>query len=372
MQVNPDYLYSVDVNKDISVPVVGEVEEILQIIRPYTSSDVRIATYFYDREDTVEEQQQSLIYFENTYMKNTGVLYQAQNTFDCVAVLSGTVLNIKEDDILGNVVEVEHNPNLRTIYYSLGEVNVQVGEALSQGDLIGTSGENNITDSASNLLFEVYYNGTLIDPEEFYNMDVTTLEQYLYLEVIALKELIIYFCDNTLYIVHNMKIIEKKMDSIYQGLVVDRTKFIESFMQILKKEKIKTKLFGDKIYIVKDVYFNERDMFYLENIFLELGFVQVLFMDIKDLFLSDYTYIGIFKDYMVFYLDKPVFLDLYYFKDFPKLISYFQEYYESYVVLFGTNENIPEINQSLINIYYIDNYKDFIVKSLLKVKKYGV
>ena len=161
MQVNPDYLYSVDVNKDISVPVVGEVEEILQIIRPYTSSDVRIATYFYDREDTVEEQQQSLIYFENTYMKNTGVLYQATDTFDCVAVLSGTVLNIKEDDILGNVVEVEHNPNLRTIYYSLGEVNVQVGEALSQGDLIGTSGENNITDSASNLLFEVYYNGTV-------------------------------------------------------------------------------------------------------------------------------------------------------------------------------------------------------------------
>lgn len=54
-----------------------------------------------------------------------------------------------------------------------------------------------------------------------------------------MKELIIYFCDNTLYIVHNMKIIEKKMDSIYQGLVVDRTKFIESFMQILKKEKLK-------------------------------------------------------------------------------------------------------------------------------------
>ena len=176
MQVNPDYLYSVDVNKDISVPDVEEVEEDQAIVKPYTSPDVEIATYFYNKEDTVEEQQKSLIYYENTYMKNTGVLYQAQDTFDCVAVLSGTVLNIKEDDILGNVVEIEHNPNLRTIYYSLGEINVQVGEALNQGDLIGTSGENNITDSASNLLFEVYYNGTLIDPEEFYNMDVTTLD----------------------------------------------------------------------------------------------------------------------------------------------------------------------------------------------------
>ena len=108
-------------------------------------------------------------------MKNTGVLYQADETFDCVAVLNGTVLNIKKDDILGNVVEIEHNANLRTIYYSLGEVQVQVGEVLNQGDLIGTSGENNINNQQSNLLFEVYYNGTLLNPEEFYQMDVATL-----------------------------------------------------------------------------------------------------------------------------------------------------------------------------------------------------
>lgn len=175
LQVNPNYLYSVNVLKDVSTPVVEEVEESKQIVRPYTSSDVEIATYFYDVDGTPEEQQKSLIYFENTYMKNTGVLYQASEVFDCVAVLEGIVLNIKEDDILGNVVEIEHNPNLRTIYYSLGEVNVKVGEVLAQGDIIGTSGENNLTDQASNLLFEVYYNGTLLNPEEFYSMDITTL-----------------------------------------------------------------------------------------------------------------------------------------------------------------------------------------------------
>ena len=175
MQVNPNYLYSVNVLKDVSTPVLEEVEETKEIVRPYTSSDVTIATYFYDEDASSEEQEKSLIYFENTYMKNTGVLYQAPEVFDCVAVLEGTVLNIKEDDILGNVVEIEHNPNLRTIYYSLGEVNVKVGEVLNQGDLIGVSGENNITDSSSNLLFEVYYNGTLLNPEEFYSMDITTL-----------------------------------------------------------------------------------------------------------------------------------------------------------------------------------------------------
>ena len=174
LQVNPNYLYSVDVMKDISTPVVETVED-AKIVRPYTSADVRIGTYFYDVDDEAEKQQQSLIYFENTYMKNTGVFYQADNVFDCVAVLEGTVLNIKEDDILGNVVEIEHTPNLRTIYYSLDQVSVEVGEVLSQGDLIGTSGGNNITSNANNLLFEVYYNGTLINPEEFYQMEVSSL-----------------------------------------------------------------------------------------------------------------------------------------------------------------------------------------------------
>ena len=176
MQINPNYLYSVDVLKEISTPVVNTVDGEEKIGRPYTSDSVQIGTYYYDVNDDSEKQEQSLIYFENTYMKNTGVLYQDTEAFDCVAVLSGTVLNIKEDDILGNVVEIEHNPNLRTIYYSLGEVSVEVGEALSAGDLIGVSGANHIAENEFNLLFEVYYNGTLLNPKEFYNMDINELE----------------------------------------------------------------------------------------------------------------------------------------------------------------------------------------------------
>ena len=177
MQVNPNYLYAVDVLEDVSptTTVVETVDEVQAIVRPYTSEGVRIANSFYEVDASNEEQQNSLIYFENTYMKNTGVLYQADEVFDCVAVLSGTVLNIKSDDILGQVVEVEHNTNLRTIYYSLDEVNVEVGEVLEQGDIIGTSGKNNITDQPYNLLFEVYYNGTLLNPEDFYTMDANML-----------------------------------------------------------------------------------------------------------------------------------------------------------------------------------------------------
>lgn len=187
-----------------------------------------------------------------------------------------------------------------------------------------------------------------------------------------LKNLVIYFCDNIIYILYNGKIIEKKLKSLKRGLVVNRTDFIENFENIIKKEKIKSSFFGDKIYVVKDVYFRESDLFYLENIFNDLGFVKVKFLNILDYFMEDYTYIGIFSNYIIFYLDKPVLLDLNYFKDFPKLIEYFEDYYNNYVILFGSNINIPNIHSNVINIYYIDNYKTYIPQSLLKVKKYDV
>ncbi len=187
-----------------------------------------------------------------------------------------------------------------------------------------------------------------------------------------LKELIVYFCDDYIHIVNHHQIIHKKLDSIQKGLVVDRTKFMESFLSILKKEKIKSKLFGDKIYIVKDVYFKPSDLFYLESIFSELGFIKIVYIDICDLFCKDYTYIGIFQDYIVFYLEKPLIFDLCYVEDISKLIDDLQEYYLDYVVLFGTNLRIPEIKSDSIHLYYIDHYTDYITESLLKVKKYGV
>ena len=144
------------------------------IIKPFINESVEADKLYYDVNDSEEEQANSLIYFENTYMKNTGVLYKDSKEFEIVTVLDGTILNIKEDDILGKMVEIEHTPNLRTVYYSLENIEVKVGDFLNQGDVIGISGANNISDNKYNLLFEVNYNGTLINPDDFYNMDASS------------------------------------------------------------------------------------------------------------------------------------------------------------------------------------------------------
>lgn len=142
------------------------------IIRPYTSDSVTATIPFYNREGTEEEQTAALIYYEGIYMQNTGVLYTANEAFDCVAVLDGVVKNIKEDSIMGNIVEIEHTNSLTTIYQNLGEVKVTIGASVKQGDVIAVSGNNTLTSDNSNALhFEVFYKGELINPEEFYLYD---------------------------------------------------------------------------------------------------------------------------------------------------------------------------------------------------------
>jgi len=166
-------------DESVNTPVSNDTEDTIiptvntqKIIRPYTSSAVSATIPFYNIDGTADEQAASLIYYEGIYMQNTGVLYTSNETFDVVSILDGTVKNIKEDSIMGNIIEVEHTNNLTTVYQSLGDIKVKLGDKVKQGDILATSGQNKITTDTSNALhFEVFYQGEVFNPEEFYLLD---------------------------------------------------------------------------------------------------------------------------------------------------------------------------------------------------------
>lgn len=160
--------------KNNEVPVVNYAND--KIIKPYEDDTVEKAIGFYDRSDDSKIQEKCLIYYENTYMPNSGILYSSDKPFDVINVLDGTIEDIMADSIMGNIVTVRHSNNLVTVYQSLNEVNFIVGDVVKQGDVIGTSGTNKIkTDSENMLLFEVIYNGVNINPEKFYQMNIQDL-----------------------------------------------------------------------------------------------------------------------------------------------------------------------------------------------------
>lgn len=156
------------------VPVVKYKDD--KIIKPFNSEDVNVLKKYYDKDAESNVQEESLLFYQNTYMPNTGILYSNKESFDVVSVLDGTVESVVADEIMGNIVTVKHSNNLTTVYQCLNEVHVITGDLIKQGDVIGTSGINKLESSSENmLLFEVIKGGEYINPDTFYNMKIEEL-----------------------------------------------------------------------------------------------------------------------------------------------------------------------------------------------------
>lgn len=178
--VNEEDVYVSDkfVDKEIKERIIPTITVKDEIIKPYDDETVNINIPYYNSNDDEKKQQDSLIYYENIYMQNTGTMYTSENKFNVLSVLDGTVKNIKEDEIMGKIIEIEHNPNIITIYQSVDNINVSVGQTVTQGQIIAQASNNKIIDSNLNALhFEVYKNGELIDPESFYKLSLKELNE---------------------------------------------------------------------------------------------------------------------------------------------------------------------------------------------------
>ena len=145
-----------------------------KVIYPYTDQSVKIGKSYYDYKSTAEEQENSLHYHENTYIQNSGIDFVYDNKFNVVSVLDGTVTNVKEDAILGKIVEITHDNDYISIYQSLGEVKVTKGDSVSQGQVIGISGTNAMDkDIGNHLHFEMYISGYNVNPINYLDKEVS-------------------------------------------------------------------------------------------------------------------------------------------------------------------------------------------------------
>lgn len=155
---------------DEYVPVVS-IEE--KLTKPFTDEKVAISNNYYDYQSTEEEQQSSILYHNNMYIQNTGINYQSDNSFDIVSVLAGEVIEVEEKELLGKSVTIRHDNELISVYQSLGEVVVKKGDKVQTGQVIAKSGSCDlITSSKNNLHFELYVNGTIADPENYYGKTI--------------------------------------------------------------------------------------------------------------------------------------------------------------------------------------------------------
>mgnify|MGYP004545457185 FL=1 len=168
-----EYVDNEIIEKYDYVPVINVKET---IIKPFTSSDVSVSRGFYDYTGEEETQENSIIFYENTYMQNSGIDYSSDNAFDVVSILPGEVIDLKADNIVGTTITIRHTNDLISVYQSLGDVNVKVDDKVVQGQIIAKSGKSNLnTKKENNLHFELYYKGEIVNPDNYYDKNLTDL-----------------------------------------------------------------------------------------------------------------------------------------------------------------------------------------------------
>ena len=148
------------------IPVISQTNTIM---KPYLSDTVSLSKSFYDYEAESASQENSIIFYENTYMQNSGVDYTNKEVFEIITILDGTVIEVSDNEILGKTIKIRHNNDLISTYQSLSEVSVKENENVIRGQIIGKSGTCALYNNDSNLHFELYNQGKTVNPEEYYN-----------------------------------------------------------------------------------------------------------------------------------------------------------------------------------------------------------
>ena len=167
-----EYVDKEIVNDNIYVPVVVQTNI---ISKPYFNGEVTINKNFYDYNKTPEEQENAIIFYENTYMQNSGVSYKFKEAFEVAAILDGTVIEVTNNEILGTTIKIRHENDLISTYQSLSETTVKVDDRVVRSQVIGKSGTCKLYNEESNLHFELIYQGKNVNPEEYYNKSTDEL-----------------------------------------------------------------------------------------------------------------------------------------------------------------------------------------------------
>lgn len=158
-----------DILSKITLPVMEEKDTVIG--RPYNNQDVAIVQSYYDYRGEETDQTASIIYYQDTYIQSCGVSYSLNNeAFDVISILDGEVIEVKEDVLLGNVIKIKHSESVVSVYQSVSDIKVKVGDSVTKGTVIATSSTSNINSALNNhLYFELLIDDINVNPEEYYD-----------------------------------------------------------------------------------------------------------------------------------------------------------------------------------------------------------
>ena len=145
-----------------SIPIIN-IED--QIKAPFFGENITIGRYYYEKDNDIDMKEKSIVYYDGTYMPNTGIDYVSEKEFDVIAIYDGTVIDIEDNELMGKTVKIRHNSELISVYQGINNLEVKKGDMVFTGQKIASSGESRINkDLGNHLHFEIYKNGLTVNP----------------------------------------------------------------------------------------------------------------------------------------------------------------------------------------------------------------
>ncbi len=98
--------------------------------------------------------------------------FLAGDDLNVYAVAKGKVSNVYTNYLEGTVVEITHDDNIVSVYKSLEKADVEIGDSISAGSIIGQVGTTMTQElnSGAHLHFEMLQNGKKVDPNNYLDL----------------------------------------------------------------------------------------------------------------------------------------------------------------------------------------------------------
>ena len=129
-------------------------------------NSAKVIQEYYDVTADAETREKALLVFNQSYTTSNGISIAINSEpFQVMAALSGQVKEVKLDEFTGNTLTIEHENGFVTRYSSVDDILVKEGDAVTQGEPIATTIENESnTNAGIHLHFEVLKDGEHINP----------------------------------------------------------------------------------------------------------------------------------------------------------------------------------------------------------------
>ena len=166
------------------------------------------------------------------------------------------------------------------------------------------------------------------------------------------KEITIQFIQQGIIILNNNQLIEYQLNSVDNYKVINRELFIEEIQDILNILKINKNILTSNINIILDTTYSELEKEIIENIFKELSFNKIKYLNMIDLFKINKEELLIdisLNNIKIYYLDEIIELKIYFSKYIQTLSiilkSILKKNNIKVIKLFGNHCNNKIINQ---------------------------